>query len=429
MKLDAQSGRDAPRVVLLMLLACLTSVLIGLQPAAAEAAAGDLSRGDSGPRVAALQQMLSAQGFYRGPVDGVFGAELEAAVIGFHKEKRTDRTGVWAETDWELVARYKGPWLPARSGEPDRVEVNLNAQVAYLIKADRLVAIIPISSGNGELFRNWSGSLVVARTPRGDFHLQRHIHGWRQSYLGTLYEPWYFHGGYALHGFPSVPPWPASHGCIRVNMWEADFLEGQLYLGMPFHVWDAPSWAGPELHDQPIAGLYQPRFVDDEGSFHEADINAAADRGISQGCGRFRYCPAQPVTREQMASFLARTLALPPTNKDFFVDDQGSLHEADINALAAAGITAGCGEGNFCPGAAVTRGQLASLLARSLELPPAGQDFFADDNGGLHEHETNALAAAGLTNGCAPGAFCPEQPTTREQAATFLIRTLVGGAS
>jgi hypothetical protein len=409
-------------VVLLLLVAGFASGLIGLQPGAAEAAAGDLSSGDSGPRVAALQQMLSAQRFYRGSIDGVFGAELEAAVIGFHKEVRMARTGVWAETDWELLARYKGPWLPARSGEPDRVEVNLTAQVAYLVKADHLVAIIPVSSGNGELFRSRTGGLAVARTPRGDFHLQRHIHGWRQSYLGTLYEPWYFYGGYALHGSPSVPAWPASHGCIRVNMWEADFLEGQLYLGMPMHVWDAPSWAGPAFHDEPIAGLYQPRFVDDEGSFHQADINALADRGITQGCGRFRYCPAQVVTREQMASFLVRALALPPTEQDFFVDDEGSLHEQDINALAAAGITAGCGESGFCPGAAVTRAQLASLLARSLDLPPTEQDFFADDNGSPHEADANALAAAGITNGCAPGAFCPQESTTREQAASFLVR-------
>lgn len=72
------------------------------------------------------------------------------------------------------------------------------------------------------------------------------------------------------------------------------------------------------------------------------------------------------VTREQMASFLARALSLPTTSTDRFTDDETSIHEASINRLAAAGITGGCTATTFCPRAQVTRGQMAAFLYRGL---------------------------------------------------------------
>jgi lipoprotein-anchoring transpeptidase ErfK/SrfK len=53
-----------------------------------------------------------------------------------------------------------------------------------------------------------------------------------------MYSPWYFYGGYAIHGSSSVPPYPASHGCVRVTTWDADFLSHHLEIGIPVHVWD-----------------------------------------------------------------------------------------------------------------------------------------------------------------------------------------------
>jgi hypothetical protein len=68
-----------------------------------------------------------------------------------------------------------------------------------------------------------------------------------------------------------------------------------------------------------------------------------------------------------MATFLDRALDLPSTSKDFFDDDEGNMHEGAINRIAAAGITTGCGGGNYCPRANVTRGQMAAFLHRALE--------------------------------------------------------------
>jgi hypothetical protein len=128
------------------------------------------------------------------------------------------------------------------------------------------------------------------------------------------------------------------------------------------------------------------------------------------------------VSREQMASFLARAFTLGEPTGDFFTDDESSPHEHDINRVATAGITLGCGGGRYCPTELVTREQMASFLARALGLPPAGTDFFSDDGGSVHESDINRLAAAGIATGCGGGRYCPTQPVTRGQIAAFLHR-------
>jgi glucose/arabinose dehydrogenase len=156
------------------------------------------------------------------------------------------------------------------------------------------------------------------------------------------------------------------------------------------------------------------------------DIAWLVDNGITAGCSSVPalYCPTSPVTRWQMALFLDRALDLPPTATDFFVDDEGSPYEAAVNRLAAAGITNGCGPGRFCPTAIVLREQMASFLARALDLPATGGDFFTDDAGSVHEDDINRLAEAGITNGCAPGRFCPTSPVARNEMAAFLHRAI-----
>jgi hypothetical protein len=78
-----------------------------------------------------------------------------------------------------------------------------------------------------------------------------------------------------------------------------------------------------------------------------------------------RYCPDANVSREQMASFLARALDLAPSGTDYFDDDNASVHEGNINAMAAAGLTAGCAPRTYCPKGPVTRGQMAAFLHRA----------------------------------------------------------------
>jgi hypothetical protein len=112
-------------------------------------------------------------------------------------------------------------------------------------------------------------------------------------------------------------------------------------------------------------------FSDDDGNIHEGNIEAIARAGITKGCNppaNDRFCPDRNVTRGEMAAFLSRALRLPSTNRDFFVDDHDTPFEGDINRIAAAGITKGCNppaNNRYCPNAPVTRGQMAAFLVRA----------------------------------------------------------------
>lgn len=123
--------------------------------------------------------------------------------------------------------------------------------------------------------------------------------------------------------------------------------------------------------------------------------------------------PLNAITRGELARLMADALELPPATADYYIDDTGSDYEGDINRLAEAGVTIGCTDIEFCPDAFATRAELASFVARALQLPPATQDYFTDDDGSPHEPDINRLAEAGYTDGCAPGLYCPDDTVTR----------------
>jgi len=112
-----------------------------------------------------------------------------------------------------------------------------------------------------------------------------------------------------------------------------------------------------------------------------------------------------------------------------FTDDNGSLHEPDIEAVAAAGITRGCNppeNTKYCPDDPVTRGQMAAFLVRALDLTQTGPGF-TDTTDSVFATDISRLAQAGITRGCNPPQntqYCPDDPVTREQMATFLRRGL-----
>ena len=95
--------------------------------------------------------------------------------------------------------------------------------------------------------------------------------------------------------------------------------------------------------------------------------------GITTGCDVDMYCHGNAVTRAQMAMFIDRAMDLPPTDEDFFTDDDGATGEAAINRLAAARHHRWLRRRRFCPHDTVTRGQMASFLVRALDLPRPGE--------------------------------------------------------
>jgi len=174
---------------------------------------------------------------------------------------------------------------------------------------------------------------------------------------------------------------------------------------------------------QPTPAAAADSFSDISNSKFKAAIEWLVASGITAGCGGTEFCPLGVVTRGQMASFLVRFLGLPPSTTDHFADDNGTTHEAAINSLADSGITGGCGTGAFCPSGTVTRAQMASFLARALGLSHGGAaDLFDDDDADSHVVNIERLAVSGITSGCGTRRFCPGAPVTREQMAAFLRR-------
>lgn len=168
------------------------------------------------------------------------------------------------------------------------------------------------------------------------------------------------------------------------------------------------------------------RFRDIPASEFADDVMWAATAGVTNGCRENLFCPDAVVSRGQMAAFLRRMLDLPLGDTDAFEDDDSSIFEADIDAIASAGITAGCTSTRFCPGDPITRGQMAAFLARAFDVPTSNVDAFSDDDGSVFEDDIDAIAAAGITRGCDPpanGAYCPEAHVTRGQMVALLRRT------
>jgi hypothetical protein len=171
------------------------------------------------------------------------------------------------------------------------------------------------------------------------------------------------------------------------------------------------------------------------GSTHERSISCLVWWQVTSGRTASSYAPADGVTRDAMAAFVARTIlktrpgSLPAEPPNAFTDDGTSVHHLAINQLAAAGIVGGTGGGNYSPSAIVNRGQMARFLANAathvLGKPlPADRDLFSDDDASLFQDDINRVAQAGLTGGRADGTYNPTGPVLRDQMGSFLARTL-----
>jgi lipoprotein-anchoring transpeptidase ErfK/SrfK len=189
---------------------------------APEAADAVLRLESSGPAVQELQQRLSDLGFWLGEVDGHYGQLTRQAVMAFQKAEGLDRDGVAGPETRKKLPTASRP--EPRTAEGDHIEVDLERQLLLVVRGGQVQWTFNTSTGNGEAYDRPSGGTGVARTPRGDFEIERQINGVREAELGVLYRPKYFHGGIAVHGSGSIPAHPASHGCVRVTNAAMDLL-------------------------------------------------------------------------------------------------------------------------------------------------------------------------------------------------------------
>jgi lipoprotein-anchoring transpeptidase ErfK/SrfK len=184
-----------------------------------------------------LQQRLDALGYWVPTNGSGTGTLTTQALYALQKSANLPRTGSFdAATQRALDA---GVLPHPRSTTGYVAEVDKTHQVLMLVSNGRVVRVFNTSTGSGARYRTSDGGTAVAVTPEGSFHVERQINGTRISDLGELFRPKYFTGGYAIHGSPSIPPYPASHGCVRVSNGAINYLwdSGTLPLGTPVLVY------------------------------------------------------------------------------------------------------------------------------------------------------------------------------------------------
>lgn len=186
-----------------------------------------LALGDSGPKVRAVQERLSELGYWLGTPDGSFGSLTQQAVFALQKAAGIRRDGVVGpRTRRALEAGIR----PGATITGDGVEIVLGRQLLLVVRGGAVRTILNTSTGNGEEYTSTSGNPAIATTPKGSFTVYRAVDGMVTNSLGQLWRPRFFHRGYAVHGSPSVPPWPASHGCARLSnaaidmVWARDLM-------------------------------------------------------------------------------------------------------------------------------------------------------------------------------------------------------------
>jgi L,D-transpeptidase-like protein/putative peptidoglycan binding protein/PKD domain-containing protein len=164
-----------------------------------------LAPGSRGGSVVALERKLAELHYALQAVDGYYGTDTFEAVLAFQKVNGLPRTGRVEPWLWRRLANAHVP-RAYRGG--DHIEVDKTRQVLMVVRAGTVARVVHISTG------------ATGNTPLGSWHVYRKVGGWDW----VLWYPMYFKGGFAIHGYPAVPAFPASHGCVRVPMWIAPAL-------------------------------------------------------------------------------------------------------------------------------------------------------------------------------------------------------------
>jgi hypothetical protein len=176
-----------------------------------------LRPGSRGPSVRALEDRLAAL-HYAVRRDGVFGEDARDALLAFQKVEGLPRTGL---ADAALWRRLDTAHVPHARFGGDHVEVDKTRQVLFVVRGGAVTLVVPTSTG------------ATGNTPVGTWHVYRKVAG----FDWVLYYPSYFLAGFAVHGYPDVPAYPASHGCARVPMWIATTIYGDMPPGSTVYVY------------------------------------------------------------------------------------------------------------------------------------------------------------------------------------------------
>ena len=213
-----------------------------------------LGKDDSGDAVRAVETRLAELHFEVGTVDGVFDDDMVYAVQAFQKLAGLPKDGRVTQPVVEKLAAASPPPPLVPGGGAVRVEIDIGRQVLFLYESDALSKVLTTSTATNQEFCD-EGRCRTAVTPPGAFRVDYFKPGWDESDLGRLYNPVYFNpkDGIAIHGFPEVPPEPASHGCVRIPMSAAEWFHGKVPKGTPVYVVDGVTPVGPLAPGDPGA--------------------------------------------------------------------------------------------------------------------------------------------------------------------------------
>ena len=196
---------------------------------------------------------LAEMGYGPGRADGVIDDNTRKALIVFQKWEGRKLTGQLTRKEFDAIMTAEAP--QARDTGYRHVEVDLDRQVLLLTDSNGdITKILPVSTGSKKQYDE-KGLRGLAYTPTGRFRIYAKISGWRKSPLGLLYYPNYFSDGLAIHGNPSVPHSPQSHGCIRIPMSAAIAMSRALPVGTILLIYDSQSfvsakdWAEADKQD------------------------------------------------------------------------------------------------------------------------------------------------------------------------------------
>lgn len=214
---------------------CIVTLL--LLPQAVMAQQMESARQTPSPQVTMRAMLaigwLNELRFWTGANYSVASDANRQAIIAFQKLSGLPRTGKLTDSTLACIMKASTP-AAHDTIHRQHLEIDLDHQVLFVVDSNERVArILSISTGNGQLFDYPGIGQRYARTPRGKFKVYYKVAGWRKSPLGLLFDPMYITGGIAVHGSQSVPPKPASHGCIRIPMFAAAELFRKTPIGTP----------------------------------------------------------------------------------------------------------------------------------------------------------------------------------------------------
>lgn len=179
--------------------------------------------GSEGATVVWLEQKLTDLTYRPGPIDGVFDKRTFQAVMAFQKWEELARDGVLGAEGWARLLSAAQP-TPNMTGSGSWIEVNKAKQVLLFVEDGMVTRTLAVSTGSANV-----GIVTPSRTYA--------IYAKSPKWDGPRYKPLYLRGILAIHGYPSVPAWPASHGCIRVPLWDMDEFFPLIGVGTKVHIY------------------------------------------------------------------------------------------------------------------------------------------------------------------------------------------------